>query len=186
MIKKILIILIVLLIAVLVSAEEEFFMKLTFFGSSDNLNTVVRPETVLASAGEELFKELISFGSDDNSNRVVRPEMAFKVKGSVAGHMYAIDFDILDGYYLYKDKLSVTDADGNELIDMLPADMTVNDDYFGEVKIYRNHLEIQLSTVVEHQTEEVTVKYQGCKEREFCYMPQTKKIKINNVSILEK
>ena len=112
-----------------------------------------------------------------NPDDLLPPEQAFKVsaKPTADGHVL-ISWDIADGYYLYRKKISFkskTESISIEHAD-LPDGEIKNDEFFGEMVIYRHQLEIPLTlkrpgTAVNFT---LSVKHQGCADLGLCYPPQ--------------
>lgn len=90
-----------------------------------------------------------------------------------------LQWKIREGYYLYANKFNfkITGADFGEI--NFPKGETKNDEFFGEVEIYKHGLEVQipLQNIAGEVTLEVT--YQGCWTEGVCYPPITKKHTFN-------
>ena len=56
----------------------------------------------------------------------------------------ALIVDIAPGYYLYRHRLQVSTDDGSVLQMQLPEGIHKTDEYFGDVEVYYNQLQIQL------------------------------------------
>jgi thioredoxin:protein disulfide reductase len=87
---------------------------------------------------------------------------------------------IADGYYLYKDKISVESTTPNVQIGkpVLPQGKSKHDEYFGDTEVYYEILEATLPVAraasSEAQSVQLKVTYQGCAEGGLCYNPITK------------
>jgi len=87
---------------------------------------------------------------------------------------------IADGYYLYKDKISIESATPNVQIGkpVLPKGKSKHDEYFGDTEVYYEVLEATLpvARAASSATQSVHLKvtYQGCAEGGLCYNPITK------------
>lgn len=106
------------------------------------------------------------------------PEQAFQFFASVKdAHTVQATWQIADGYYLYKDKLSLAlqppaAAQLGKL--PLPAGEAYHDAEFGQVQIYRNQVNVEVPLVRgQSAAETVTLlaKFQGCADRGVCYPP---------------
>ncbi|UOA08820.1 protein-disulfide reductase DsbD [Methylobacter sp. S3L5C] len=111
------------------------------------------------------------------------PDQAFKISvKAITTDQLEISWDIAEGYYLYRDKIQFTSKTEQIRIvpPIFPAGKTKHDENFGDVVIYRNHLQIPVSLVVANQTPSIKllVQYQGCADRGICYPPQKKIIDI--------
>jgi thiol:disulfide interchange protein DsbD len=85
-------------------------------------------------------------------------------------------WQIADGYYLYRDKVSFTLTGGTLGAIELPPSKLRADKSFGDVQIYQSPLlEIKLPfNQMENPDLILTVKYQGCAEAGLCYPPVNK------------
>ena len=101
---------------------------------------------------------------------------------------------MLPGYYLYKDKISVrslsdgVDLDGEPLDDKWSASETVIDEWFGEQSVF--YIEASGAARLHQQeadvrTVEIELTYQGCKEDGLCYLPKSKVLSVEMPAQLE-
>ena len=87
---------------------------------------------------------------------------------------------IADGYYLYKDRISIESTTPNVQIGkpVLPQGKPKHDEYFGDTEVYYEVLEATLpiarAASSETQSVQLKVTYQGCAEGGLCYNPITK------------
>lgn len=84
-----------------------------------------------------------------------------------------------DGYYLYKHSLKIEGKEGTELGTLVvPAGEPKTDEFFGEVEVYYNFLEISASVFGQSQAEVVVdVHYQGCADAGLCYPPELREFR---------
>lgn len=125
------------------------------------------------------------------------PEVAFKPEvEALDANTITISFDVSDGYYLYRDKLSFTAQpvsntvqNSNKLESLLegngsasvsldapvyPEAQTIEDDYFGVQAVFRGLTSISLPYTSEGlDAFTLSVKYQGCADIGLCYPPTT-------------
>ena len=126
----------------------------------------------------------VSFGLDDEDELLPADE-AFRLDVEVADPQTLIArWDIAEGYYLYRDKLSATSADDSS-ISPLPLQLSAgekkHDEFFGDIEVYHNRVEarIPLKRTTDKSTEATfTFAYQGCAERGVCYPPIKKVINV--------
>ena len=83
-------------------------------------------------------------------------------------------------YYLYKDKISFS-VDEASIENIKFPDATIkNDEFFGEVSVYNNPLEIQIElNNIEKDYVLATIKHQGCWEGGVCYPPQVDRLEVS-------
>jgi thiol:disulfide interchange protein DsbD len=92
-----------------------------------------------------------------------------------AANELTVGWQIRPGYYLYRDKLAV-EADGDiELgVPSLPAGEAFSDDNFGDVRVFRDYVELKVPFARASAGEiPVTIRaaFQGCKDGSVCYPP---------------
>lgn len=110
------------------------------------------------------------------------PDEAFKSSISVLDkNTLAVTWVIAPGYYLYKDKMTVTA--GSNAIQLgfpgLPAGVVKTDEYFGETEVYYEQALVILPferIEQERMAVELTLGFQGCAEDGICYPPATRKV----------
>ena len=111
----------------------------------------------------------------------VSPEEAFSVKvRRIDGSRIVLDFAVRPGYYLYKERLSVTLKDTPAIrtaVDYPPA-VSKQDLTFGRSEVYTKPFALTMQ--LERESKDavsVVVKYQGCYEAMgVCYPPETKTV----------
>ncbi len=106
-------------------------------------------------------------------------EEAFTLQArTIAPGSIELFWQIADGYYMYRDKSSVSVASPHKFAvpPQWPETLTISDPQFGEVEIYRNQVALQLRLqefVGDSDIPTLSVRYQGCKENSVCYPPVT-------------
>ena len=105
------------------------------------------------------------------------PDQAFQISGGTdGGEAVRVRWDIADGYYMYQSKFRlVSKTDGVEIgaLDLPPA-KTKQDEFFGEVQVYRNSVEILAPVVRQPGAENILTleaTSQGCADAGLCYPP---------------
>jgi len=115
------------------------------------------------------------FGDDE----LLPADQAFSFQATMASddRIRAV-WDIADGYYLYKSKISFdTDAEGIRFGDaLLPAGKIKQDEFFGEIETYRHQFVAEIPVIREAgaaNSFELKANSQGCADIGVCYPPQT-------------
>ena len=109
--------------------------------------------------------------------RFLPPQQAFIFSAQANGEKLDVNWQIADGYYLYKREIAV-ENNGTKLNDLaLPTAENYHDEFFGEVEIYRNELAFSLP-LQPNGINRIQVHYQGCTSG-FCYPPQTEELEFN-------
>ncbi len=83
-----------------------------------------------------------------------------------------LSWEIEEGYYLYRDYIAATTADGTELAIQTPDGELKDDPNFGVVEVYHDALSIQMVPT----GSDILLTWQGCMEDSICYPPQTRQI----------
>jgi thiol:disulfide interchange protein DsbD len=118
-------------------------------------------------------------GIDSNETDFLPPDVAFRVGARIDGSALRVRWVIADGYYLYRQKISVA-AESPQLAVSgisLPPGVVKTDPYLGTQEIYTQQVE---GTVAYRRLDygahplQIKVTYQGCAEAGLCYPSITK------------
>jgi thiol:disulfide interchange protein DsbD len=108
---------------------------------------------------------------------LLMPDEAFRISGQVKGaDLVRVTWDIADGYYLYKSKIRfTTESAGLTLGDpVLPQGQIKQDEFFGDVEIFRGRLEVQVPVKRAADAGDLLsleATSQGCADLGICYPP---------------
>ncbi|MEJ2128201.1 MAG: protein-disulfide reductase DsbD [Woeseiaceae bacterium] len=99
----------------------------------------------------------------------------------IDGNTVEVSFRVLDGYYLYKDKISVNAVSDNVQLGRLdlPQGEMKYDEFFGESEVYFEDVFATLPlarATPDAMTLELEVGFQGCAEGGLCYPPTTRTV----------
>ena len=120
------------------------------------------------------------------SSELLPPEQAFQFLATLKDpYTVQANWQIAEGYYLYKDKLAVKLVGGTQtrLTPLqLPEGAAYHDAEFGQVQIYRNQISVDIpllrdSTAAE--TIKLLAKFQGCADRGVCYPPMQSEVSLD-------
>lgn len=102
---------------------------------------------------------------------LLEPEQAFRFSAREAQGAVEVRFVIADGYYLYRDRMRF-EASGNVQLGQpeFPAAIPHQDEFFGDMPIYRNEVRIRVPVRGEGQYQ-LKVVSQGCADAGVCYVP---------------
>jgi thioredoxin:protein disulfide reductase len=120
-----------------------------------------------------------------DSANLLPPDQAFQFTSKVKkADRLLLSWDIANGYYLYRHKVKVVSLTPGIKVgeQSFPASHTKHDKFFGDVEIYRDHLEVEVS--LERQDPKLNklmlaVTFQGCADVGVCYMPIQKTISLD-------
>lgn len=110
------------------------------------------------------------------------PDEAFKFGAGIErADSIALTWIIAKGYYLYKDKVTVTTDSSDAQIGKpaLPKGELKHDEFFGDTEVYHDMLEASVPlarTASSAGKLNLKVTYQGCAEGGLCYNPITKTV----------
>jgi thiol:disulfide interchange protein DsbD len=111
-----------------------------------------------------------------NAQDVLPPEQAFPLTASADADSIHVDLDIRDGYYLYRQRFSFASATSGLVLGSpeFPAGKIYQDEFFGEMEIYRGPLRIDIPYQRSGNLREATIEIglQGCADIGLCYPPQ--------------
>lgn len=111
------------------------------------------------------------------------PEQAYPLSTSVtAADMIRAEWNIVDGYYLYREKFKFTsNTPGVTLGEpVFPAGHMKHDEFFGNVETYRGKVAIDIPIVRSNdaKTLDLTIVSQGCADIGLCYPPQKQQVSL--------
>ncbi|HEY1899552.1 MAG TPA: protein-disulfide reductase DsbD [Steroidobacteraceae bacterium] len=116
--------------------------------------------------------------------KFLSPDQAFQASATAAGpDSVRIDWQIADGYYLYRSRIKVKTASPVQLGALaLPEGKSQTDEYFGTQQIYEHALSATLPVARPGGAGSlklaVAVTYQGCAHAGLCYPPITKTLAV--------
>ena len=90
-------------------------------------------------------------------------------------------FVAAEGYYLYRDRLQFNTEPGTVALGapQLPESERKHDDYFGDVEVYHNVVDVRVPRPADaRQPFTLVVTYQGCADKGLCYPPETERLAI--------
>ncbi len=120
-----------------------------------------------------------------NTSKLLPADEAYKITGdSLAPDLIQITWDVAEDYYLYKDKIKITtNTPGVSLGEpIIPKGKLKNDEFFGEMEILRNQVNISIPLIFTTDnkpgTLDILAKSQGCADIGVCYPPHKQKLSI--------
>ncbi len=110
------------------------------------------------------------------------PDQAFRISGqALDSETIQVSWDIEDGYYLYRSKFKFrSETPGIETRGPKTPDAEIKqDEFFGEVEVYRDRVEVQVPINRSEGTGDnlnLEARSQGCADAGLCYPPHNQKI----------
>lgn len=96
-------------------------------------------------------------------------DKAFALSLSSNGRDVVFKWQIAEGYYLYRDQISIRDGAGKELVLDLPEGSRKDDPAFGDTEVYFDRLQFSLANAA---AATMQLSYQGCQDGGLCYPPK--------------
>ena len=96
-------------------------------------------------------------------------------------HELNLNWNVKEGYYLYRKQISITPAQAQVGALQLPAGVAHEDEFYGKSEIYRGQLSVPVAVAQADKGATLTVTYQGCADAGLCYPPETKVIPLSEV-----
>ncbi|MGL4978831.1 MAG: protein-disulfide reductase DsbD [Plesiomonas sp.] len=115
------------------------------------------------------------------SQGFVPVDSAFPFDFSQKGDQLSLNWQVKEGYYLYRHQFKVTAHNATLGEFTLPAGKAHRDEFFGEVQIFTQPLQLTLPILQADSNATLDVSYQGCASAGFCYPPETRSIPLQLV-----
>ncbi|MGH8401953.1 MAG: protein-disulfide reductase DsbD, partial [Gammaproteobacteria bacterium] len=112
-------------------------------------------------------------------NQPLPPDQVYRLQVQPRNGVLMAHWDILPGYYLYKNKFQFISHTSGVTLDaaQFPAGEMHHDQFFGSQEIFRNGVTVSIPYSGSGPLV-LDVVYQGCADFGFCYPPQTKQFKL--------
>jgi thioredoxin:protein disulfide reductase len=146
----------------------KYWLKITLFALLTTLSAQwLQAGETSSNTGKSLF-------ADSAEEEFLPPDVAFKLDISPkdANNLVA-NFKIVPGYYLYKQRITFKNANGQALAAALPTGDIKNDPNFGKQEVYHHDFSADIPGKAAGEIT-INARYQGCSEKGLCYAPQTK------------
>ena len=124
------------------------------------------------------FKEILK-GSQD----ILPADESFKFSALQQEDRIILTWELKENCFLYKDKFQINTLPKDILeIRTVEDPVLISDEYFGEVEVF--YEKITKSFILDTLIRKITVKYQGCNAKGFCYPLISKQLMLKNGEIL--
>lgn len=132
-----------------------------------------------AALADQLFPSVSTLPSTSETvklERILSVDEAFRFDSYQNADGVVLMWQVQPGYYLYRDKFSLTVGDKSVEIS-LPDGEWRNDEIFGEVQVFDGLVEVVVDIEIDPAVPTI-VGFQGCAEKGYCYPPQ--KVSLNS------
>ena len=136
---------------------------------------------LLVSASSQSFAAGTPFGNSSEGEEFLTVDEAFQLTATgKSANEIKLFWNVADDYYLYRKRISVSSSDPSVVIGEidLPTGKNQHDEFFGDVEIYENSLDVSVSISANTNKVELIVGYQGCAHAGLCYPPVKKTITV--------
>lgn len=120
------------------------------------------------------------FDAPGRSN-FVPADQAFVFDFQQNQHELNLNWNVKQGFYLYRKQISITPAQASVGEPVLPAGEWHEDEFYGKSEIYRQQLTVPVTVHQAAKGATLTVTYQGCADAGLCYPPETKVVPLSEV-----
>ncbi|WP_425451861.1 protein-disulfide reductase DsbD [Candidatus Colwellia aromaticivorans] len=144
------------------------------------LLTLVTLLPTISHAQQSIFDTSSSslFSNDDEFLKV---DQAFSFNFDQQNDQLHVNFDISEGYYLYRHQFKFTANNASYSTIDLPTGLDHEDEFFGVQQIYKEQLNFTINIEQANEDASITIRYQGCADKGLCYPPTKKVIALDSV-----
>jgi len=144
------------------------------------LFTLVTLLPTISHAQQSIFDTSSSslFSNDDEFLKV---DQAFSFNFDQQNDQLHINFDISEGYYLYRHQFKFTVNNASYSNIDLPIGLDHEDEFFGVQKVYKEQLNFTINIEQANEDASITIRYQGCADKGLCYPPTKQVITLDSV-----
>ncbi len=137
------------------------------------LRTISKPELTTVARLMLVLLTLISFCT--GAAQPLRPDKAFQYDVSATADEIIVRWDIEEGYYLYKKRMSFVGATQGITLSAprFPQGETHEDEFFGKSEVFRGEAEVRIPYEGSATSLTLKIMSQGCADMGLCYPPQT-------------
>jgi thiol:disulfide interchange protein DsbD len=126
---------------------------------------------------------LIASGPNSGDQEFLPADEAFRFTAETVSRGWVeLNWQIADGYYLYKHSLEFSALGLNQSVGqaVIPAGEPKEDEFFGRTEVFHRELSVRLPVQVPAgEALQLKVGYQGCAEGGICYPPIAREVQLN-------
>jgi thiol:disulfide interchange protein DsbD len=118
------------------------------------------------------------------ANELLDPEKAFRISArALDKRTVEVEFNIAEGYYMYRDRFSFATESGKPLADVqIPRGTPKEDPFFGKTETFRYLVRIKVPVSPEEAAKgsvNLKVTSQGCADVGVCYTPLEQRVRVD-------
>ena len=169
-----------------VNAGDELILKVTYQGCRDLKNCFplhFDTRTLRLPAQRKAYPRATPNSTPaSEADNLLTSELAFILSSAQESDKIILRWTIADGYYLYRKDLHFTPSVPRVVgTPVLPAGIMKKDDFFGDVEVYADTLEVEFPLAGSSGVDSLSlhVRYRGCAEGSLCYPPEEKTVEFS-------
>lgn len=137
-------------------------------------------QPTISQAQQSIF-DISSASLFSNDDEFLRVDQAFTINFDQQNNQLYLNFDINEGYYLYRHQFTFTSENARFSEIVLPQGIDHEDEFFGVQQIYKDQLNLVINIEEASNNASMTIRYQGCADKGLCYPPTIKTIALEEV-----
>ena len=137
-------------------------------------------QPTVSQAQQSIF-DISSASLFSNDDEFLRVDQAFTINFDQQNNQLYLNFDINEGYYLYRHQFTFTSENARFSEIILPQGIDHEDEFFGVQQIYKDQLNLVINIEEASNNASLTIRYQGCADKGLCYPPTVKTITLEEV-----
>lgn len=186
----------------IIKADADALIKLRFQGcaeaglcyppkKNDIYLSAVAMNKAMQDGGSDPFVDASKSNGSDNKDALqslfdeqqsfVKVEEAFGFSYEQVDGKLIVNWDIEDGYYLYKKQFKTVINNGELSEPVYPVSTQIEDEFFGISDVFFEDMTVEYQIIWAKQDASVKLRFQGCATAGLCYPPTTKVIYLNAV-----
>ncbi|MEW6994255.1 protein-disulfide reductase DsbD [Colwelliaceae bacterium MEBiC 14330] len=140
--------------------------------------------TVKAQTENSIF-DVSNTSLFSNDNEFLKVDDAFVFNFYQNGNKIEINFDIAEGYYLYRHQFKFKSNHAVFSSVALPTGIDHEDEFFGVQKVFTESLAFSIDIEQASANDSLKITYQGCAEKGLCYPPTSKVVQLSEVKLAD-
>ncbi len=138
--------------------------------------------TPVKAQQENAIFDVSSASLFSNDNEFLKVDEAFVFNFYQNKNRLEVNFDIAEGYYLYRHQFKFKSNAARFSEVTLPTGTDHEDEFFGVQKVFTESLAFSVDIEQANANDSIKITYQGCAEKGLCYPPTTKIVQLSEVA----
>ena len=138
--------------------------------------------TPVKAQQENAIFDVSSASLFSNDDEFLKVDEAFVFNFYQNKNILEVNFDIAEGYYLYRHQFKFKSKDARFSEVKLPTGSDHEDEFFGVQKVFTESLTFNVNIEQASANDSLKITYQGCAEKGLCYPPTTKIVQLSEIT----